>query len=112
MSLQLRQCLATEDEATGDRLADAVVVLPDRLDQVLAVSDALRAEGVEALAQVPAVVAALDQDVDLLVQVLADLAGPQLPGLSIEGHPPDVAQSVAPDLRPPAETVITARRPP
>ena len=36
VALQLRQPLAAVDVAAGDRLADVVVVLPDRVDQVLA----------------------------------------------------------------------------
>ena len=61
---------------------------------------ALGAERVQALAPVPAVVAALLDEVDLLVQVLADVAGPELAGLAVERHPPDVAQAIGLDLRP------------
>src|SRR5205814_6663128 len=48
------------------------------------------------LAQVPAVVAALDEDVDLLVQVLTDIGSPELAGLLVERHAPDVAKTVGP----------------
>src|SRR5262245_21050567 len=100
MALEFRQRLAAVDEAARDRLADIVVILQDRLDQVLADADPFGPEGMEALAEVPAVVAALDQEVDLLVQVLPHLAGPELTGLAIERHPPHVPQAVTPDFRP------------
>src|SRR5262249_5299576 len=89
---------AAVDAAAGDRLADVVVVFPDRLDEVLARTDALRAEGVKALAQPPAVVAALDDDVDLLVEVLADVGRPELARLLVASHSPDVAEAVGPGL--------------
>src|SRR5262249_7050157 len=97
--VELRQRLAAVDEAAGDRLADVVVVFPDRLDQVAPDVDPLRAEGVQRLAQVPAVIAPGAEDVDLLIQVLADLAGPERAGLAVECHAPDVADPVRPDLR-------------
>src|SRR2546426_276478 len=75
------------------------MVLPDWIDQVLARTAAARAERVQALAQVPAVVAALLDDVDLFVQILPYVAGPQPAGLVVERHPPDVAQAVRPGLR-------------
>ncbi len=53
----------------------------------------------EALAQAPAVIAALLDNVDLLVQVLADVGGPEFAGLAIEGHPPDITQTISPDFR-------------
>ena len=62
------------------------------------------------LAEVPAVVAALGDQVDLLVQVLADVGGPELAGLAVERHAPDVAQAIGPDLgtgvRPADERIV------
>src|SRR5439155_16318283 len=95
-----RQPRPAVDVAADDAHAQAVVVLPDRFDQVLARPDALGAERVQPLAQLPAVVAALDDQVDLLVEVLAHVAGPQDAGLAVERHTPDVAQPVRPRLRP------------
>src|SRR5207248_3364168 len=54
----------------------------------------------EAFLRVPAVVEAGLDDVDLLVEVLADVAEPQLAGLAIEAEAPRVAQAVGVDLRP------------
>src|SRR2546423_1826342 len=79
-----------------DRLADVVVILPDRLDQVLARADARRPEGVPALAAVPAVVATLLDQVDFFPEVLAHVRRPELARLAVEGHPPDVAEPVSP----------------
>src|SRR5207248_1109250 len=87
---QLRHLPAAVDRAAGDRLADAVVVLPDRLDELRLRAGPLRAEGVQPLAAVPAVVATLLDQVDLLVQVLPDVTGPEAPRLAVERHPPDV----------------------
>src|SRR5262249_13899252 len=50
--------------------------------------------------QLPAVVAALGDEVDLFVEVLADVGGPQDAGLLVEGHTPDVAQAPRPGFRP------------
>src|SRR5262249_48380759 len=66
-ALQVRQARAAIDQASGQRLADVVVVFPDRVDQVLARAHTFDAERVQPLAQVPAVVAALFYDVDFLV---------------------------------------------
>jgi hypothetical protein len=52
----------------------------------------------EPLAQLPAIVAAFDDDVDLLVQILSHVARPQVARRAVEGHPPDVANAVTPDL--------------
>src|SRR5207248_4181764 len=100
IAVQLRQALAAVDVPAGDRLAHVVVVDPDRLQPLLARPAPLRAKRVDALAPRPAVVAARPEDVDLLPQVLAHVAGPQLARLAIERHPPEVAHAVAPDLRP------------
>ncbi len=57
-----------------------------------------RVERVEALADAPAVVAAVGDDVDDLVLVLADVAGPERPALAVEAELPDVPQADAIDL--------------
>src|SRR5882672_6739805 len=56
--LQVVQALAAVDESARDRLADVVVILPDGVDHVLARAGALASERMQALAAVPAVVAA------------------------------------------------------
>src|SRR5437764_13895409 len=55
--VQFRQARAAIDQAARDRFADVVMILPDRLNQVRARPSALAAEGVHALAPVPAIVA-------------------------------------------------------
>ena len=55
-------------------------------------------EGVEALADAPAVVAAVLDPMDHLPEVLADVAGPELTGLAVEAELPDVPQADAVDL--------------
>src|SRR5438309_8979426 len=75
------------------------MVFPDRLDQVGARPGALAAEGVHALAPVPAIVASRREKVDLLIQVLAHVGGPEPAGLAVKRHAPDIPQSVGPDFR-------------
>jgi hypothetical protein len=48
-----------------------------------------------ALAQVPAVVAAEDDLVDLLVLALTDIAGPEIARHAVEAEPPRVAEAHA-----------------
>src|SRR5437870_5148148 len=75
------------------------MVLPDRFHHVVTDADPFGAEGMQALPPVPAVVAAGPEQVDLLIEILTDVGGPELTGLPIERHPPDVAQAVGPYLR-------------
>src|SRR5262245_42601706 len=96
VAIELGQQFAAIDGAAGNRFADVVMVFPDRLDQIGARADAGGAERVQALAQPPAVVAAFLDEVDFLVEILADVGGPELAGLLVERHAPDVAQAVGP----------------
>src|SRR5262245_22250315 len=98
-AVKLREARSTIDGPAGDRLANIMVILPDRLDELLPRPGALRPERVQALAAIPAVVAALLDDVDFLEEILPDVAGPELAGLAVEGHAPDVPQPARPDLR-------------
>src|SRR3954453_22084464 len=73
-----------------------MVVFPDRLDQGrprIAADVSHAGEPVKPLAQVPAVVPATDDNVDLFPGVLPDIARPEVASLSVEGDPPDVADS-------------------
>ena len=91
--------VAAVDVAADDGAGCAVEgVLPDGRDGALAVAVVAGTEAVVALEDVPAVVAAPLDDVDLLPLVLADVAGPQLAGLAVEGETPGVAEAVSPDL--------------
>ena len=45
VALQFRKSFAAIDEAAGDRLADVVVVFPDRLDEVVSRADAVGPKG-------------------------------------------------------------------
>jgi hypothetical protein len=51
-----------------------------------------------ALEDAPAVVVALLDDLDHLVEVLADVAHPEVAGLGIERHPPRIPEAVRPQL--------------
>src|SRR5262249_22260567 len=96
VAVEHRHILTAVDVAAGERLAKDVVVFPDRLDDVLAWADAFEAEGMQAFADAPAVVAPLFDDIDFFVQVLTYVRRPQLAGLAVERHAPDVAQAVRP----------------
>src|SRR5262245_42811653 len=96
--LQLRQARAVVDEAADDRLALRVVVHRDGRDEAGRIRRDARRVGEVPLLEVPAVVAALHDLVDLLGVRLADVAGPELPGRGVEAHLPGVAQAVGPDL--------------
>ena len=70
----------------------------DRRDGALAVAVVSGPEAMVALEDVPAVVAAALDYVDLLPLVLADVAGPKGAGLAVEGESPGIAQTVGPDF--------------
>src|SRR5215471_10029802 len=74
------------------------MVFPDRFDELLADAGALGAERVQTFAAVPAVVAAAPDQIDFLVEVLPDVRRPQLTCLAVKRHPPDVAQTIRPNL--------------
>lgn len=77
--------VAPVDVASDDGAGGAVEgVLPDRWDGALAVAVVAGPEAVIAFEDVPAVVAAALDDVDLLPLVLSDVAGPKLAGLAVE----------------------------
>jgi hypothetical protein len=59
------------------------VILPDRVDQLGPRADALDSKRMERLTEVPAVIASLGDDVDLLPEVLADFTGPEPAGLPV-----------------------------
>src|SRR5436309_1913632 len=46
----------------------------------------------------PAVVSAFFNDVHFLEFVLADIPGPQLPGLPIEAHAPNITEAISPNF--------------
>src|SRR5947208_2554883 len=79
---QLRDAVAAIYHAASDRVAlvhcAAVAILLDRVDE----SESRRRArtGVKSLAIAPAVIAAFDDDVDLLVSILADVAAVQPAG--------------------------------
>ena len=73
-----------------------MVILNDRLfERPFALASF---ESVPPFARVPAVIRALLDDVDLLPDILPDIARPQIAGLWIEGHAPNVARSQRPHL--------------
>ena len=102
---QLGDILAAIHRAPHDAVADGVVVSEDRLGQF---SDhaarrrrrrlAFRNELAEPFIDVPAGVAAVLDQVDLLPRVFADISSPEPACRTIEGHPPDIAQAEGPDF--------------
>ncbi len=113
---QRRNRLAAIDVAAGDAHtvavpgklalllhAGVVRVLDHRVDPV-SLGRAVLLELVKRLADVPAVVAAARNEVDLLPLVLPDVRRPEVAGLAVETHAPDVAQAVRPNL--PARVVL------
>jgi len=91
--------LAAVDVAADDRAAAAVPV-----DEV-GVLEAARVAGrlletLKALDDVPTVVAAGDDQIDLLPPILANIARPELPRLAVEREVPGVTQPVGVDLTP------------
>src|SRR6516162_7585355 len=76
-----------------------MVILPDRIDQVRTRAAAGGPERMQPFAQLPAVVAALDNQVDLLIEILAHIRRPELASLLVESHAPDIAQAIRVNLR-------------
>ena len=109
-ALQRGDSRAPVNVATGDADTVAVTgeftillkpgvvgVLNDRVDPV-ALGRAVLLKLVERLANVPAVVPALGDEVDLFPLVLPDICRPQLTGLAVDAHAPNVSQTVGPDF--------------
>src|SRR5262249_18593789 len=86
------------DKPAGDRPEVGVVVFDDRHEDRRRPPFALGPERVAAFQHAPAVVAATLNAVDLLPQILADVAGPQVAGSAVKAHLPRLAQPVGPDL--------------
>src|SRR5262249_38069393 len=96
---QVGQALAVVNVAAGQAAEVRVRVLGDRRQDRRRPLGAFRAEGVCALVDAPAVVAALLDLQDALPQVLADLADPQLARGPVEAHLPRLPHAVGPDFR-------------
>src|SRR5262249_9781508 len=90
---------AAVDVAARDRETDVVAVFRDRVDQARALATAGRREAVVALADVPAIVAAARDDVDLLERRLTDVPDPEVAGLAVEAPAPGIAEADGIDLR-------------
>src|SRR5262245_57722519 len=97
-AFEFRQFRSAVDAPARDAPAVGVRVFDDRFDEVGARSGAVRAEGMLAFANAPAVVAAAHDDVDFLPELLADVADPYFTGRLVEAHPPWVANAVGPNL--------------
>src|SRR3990172_8457664 len=97
---QVRLERAAVDIAAGDRAAEGVVVLGDRLDEPRLV--AAGRDAVTALHDVPAVVLPAERvaglAVDLLPGALADVTDVEIAIGSVEAEAPGVPQPVGPDL--------------
>ena len=102
---QLGQAGAAVDPAAGERAGLAVGVLGGRRRDRVGARLALGVEDVAPLGEAPAVVGPLLDQVDLLPEVLAVLADPELARLAVEAQPPGIAQAVGPELGPGAGAV-------
>src|SRR5262249_13614485 len=96
---EVLQALAAVDVAARQAAELGVRVFEDGRQDRRRPLLAVRAEGVVALHDRPAVVAALLDAVDHFPQVLPDLAAPQLTRLAVEAELPRLPQAVGPDLR-------------
>src|SRR5262249_21010641 len=85
------------DESTGDRLAVLSRIRENRLDIPFALPAIFVGEPLEPLVDVPSVVFAAAEDVDFLVQILPDVAGPEISRDGIEAEPPRLTKPVSPD---------------
>ncbi len=57
-----------------------------------------RFEMMKSFAHRPAVVAAFDDKIDFLPQILPDIAGPKIAGLAVPTESPEIAQAGSPDF--------------
>src|SRR5687768_14814048 len=97
-ALERRRLGASIHETAGNRLALLSAVRGDRIDQPGSLARRCgKAAG--AFADVPAVVAAALDDVDLLVAALADVGDPELSRRTIETPAPRIAQPERVNLR-------------
>src|SRR5262249_19334198 len=96
---QVRQFGTVIDDAAGHRAGLGVMVLGDRLRERVRPRLAVQVERMRALQDAPAVVSALLDEVDLLPDVLAVVADPQIAALGVDVQPPGVAEAVGPSLR-------------
>ena len=93
--------VAAVDDAGDDGGAADVAIPGDGVSEIGVGADVLT-EAVGALLDVPAVVLAELDAVDLLPHVLADVAGPQVAGAAVEAEAPGVTQAPRVDLGPTA----------
>src|SRR5690606_25140091 len=82
-----------------DRLADAMIILPDRIDRIGERRIGLTvAEGLASFADIPAVISAFLNDVDLFPQFLADIADPEKAGCFIERDSQRISDAICIDF--------------
>ena len=90
---------AAVHEPPGDREALRRAVVPDRIDELRAGGRRVGARaGDEALAELPAVVRATGDEVDLLARGEADIAAPEAAVGGVESEAPRVAQADRPEF--------------
>src|ERR1051326_869611 len=86
------------DVTTDKRTEIGVRLFDDWFDDGRGTLLAFRTEGVRAFHDAPAVVAAFFDLVDVLPEILADVATPQVAVLGVKAERPRLAQAVRPDL--------------
>src|SRR5262245_45912030 len=80
--------LTMVDEPAGDGPEVGMIVLDDGHQNLRWPPRALGAKRMAALQNAPAIVAAAFDQIDLLPQILTDVAAPEVPGRGIEAHLP------------------------
>ena len=97
--LQFRKSTSTVDVAAGNRLADTVVVFPDRLGQFpAAVSNAV-VEVVAGFPDAPSIVGPSLEQVDFFPEILADIPDPDISGRTVDRDSPGIADPVSINFR-------------
>src|SRR5690606_21615989 len=76
------------------------VILPYRQDQSLLVTAAFGTKAMRGFHDVPAIVAALFDDIYFLIAVLAHISRPKIPGDGIKAEPPGIAETIGVNLLP------------
>src|SRR5262249_3859759 len=97
---QFLELRAAVDEAAGDRAELGVAMFDNGHQYGGGAARSFWSKRMGTFHDTPTVVAATFDAINLLPQILPDIAGPQLARLAIETHFPRLSQTVRPDLRP------------
>src|SRR4029079_17073113 len=95
-AVKLGERAAVIDHAARHRTGFAVVMLGRRRRQRLRTHRAVGIEDVAPLIDAPAKIIGLANKIDLLPEILAVVADPDVPGLWIARQPPRIAKAISP----------------